>query len=504
MVFEKDGFSAEELFKRGHGLTYKDIILLPGYIDFSPHDVDLSTRLSRNIKLNVPLVSSPMDTVTESRMAISLALMGGIGIIHYNNSVEEQVKEVKKVKRYRNGFITDPVVLSPDNVIADVDEIKEKNGFSGIPITEDGKLTGKVVGIVTNRDIDFISDRNVKLSEVMTHREKLIVAPEGTSLLDANNIIREKKIGKLPVVDANDRLVSLVSRNDLKKSRDFPLASKDSSGRLLVGAAISTHIAGRDRLDALVNAGLDVVVIDSAQGFSVWQIDLIKFIKQTYPNLEIIAGNIVTSEQAKNLIDAGADALRIGMGPGSICITQETMAVGRAQATAVYRTSLVAKEHGVTIIADGGISDIGYLIKALAVGANVGMMGSMFAGTSESPGEYYYKDGIRVKKYRGMASFEAMKMGGNKRYFTEEGDIKVAQGVSGNVVDKGSVVDFIPYITQGLRLGLQDAGCKSIAALHEKLYSGELRYEERSISAQFEGGVHSLHSYTKPDYTSNK
>ena len=338
----------------------------------------------------------------------------------------------------------------------------------------------------------------------MTPREKLIVASEGISLLEANNIIREKKIGKLPVVDANGRLVSLVSRNDLKKSRDFPLASKDSGGRLLVGAAISTHIAGRDRLDALVNAGLDVVVIDSAQGYSVWQIDLIKYIKHTYPNLEVIAGNIVTSEQAKSLIDAGADALRIGMGPGSICITQETMAVGRAQATAVYRTSLVAKEHGVTIIADGGISDIGYLIKALAAGANVGMMGSMFAGTSESPGEYYYKDGIRVKKYRGMASFEAMKMGGNKRYFTDEGDIKVAQGVSGNVVDKGSVVDFIPYITQGLRLGLQDAGCPSIADLHKKLYNGELRFEERSISAQFEGGVHSLHSYTKPDYTSNK
>ncbi len=504
MVFEKDGFSADELFKRGKGLTYKDIIILPGYIDFSPHDVDLSTKLSRNIKLNIPLVSSPMDTVTESHMAISLALMGGIGIIHYNNTIEKQVKKVKKVKRFRNGFITDPVVLSPDNCIADVDEIKQKNGFSGIPITEDGTLNSKLIGIVTNRDIDFITDRNVKLSAVMTPGNRLITAPDGISLLDANNIIREKKIGKLPIIDSNSMLVSLVSRNDLKKSRDFPIASKDSRGRLLVGAAISTHISDRDRLDALVESGLDVVVIDSAQGNSVWQLDLIKYIKKTYPELDVIGGNIVTTEQAHNLINAGVDALRIGMGPGSICITQETMAVGRAQATAVYHTSCIAKDSGVAIIADGGIADIGYLVKSLAVGATVGMMGSMFAGTTESPGEYFYKDGIRVKKYRGMASFEAMQQGGGKRYFTEENDIKVAQGVSGNVVDKGSVLDFIPYIVQGLRLGLQDAGCRNIGELHKKLYNGELRFEERSISAQYEGGVHSLHSYTKPDYTSNQ
>ncbi len=504
MTSENDGINAEELFLPGQGLTYNDFILLPGYIDFSPQEVDLTTRLTRDLTLNIPMVSSPMDTVTESRMAIALALMGGIGIIHYNNTIEEQVEEVRKVKRFRNGFITEPVVLSPENIISDIDEIKERLGFTGIPITADGTLNSPVVGIVTNRDIDFLTDRTIKLKEIMTPREELIVAKDGITLLVANNIIRERKIGKLPVLDDNEKLVALVSRNDLKKSRDFPLASEDPSGMLLVGAAISTHKKDEHRLGALVDAGIDVVIVDSAQGNSVWQIETIKEIKKKYHEVQVIGGNVVTTEQSKNLIDAGADALRIGMGPGSICITQETMAVGRAQATAVYRTSKYAKKFNVPVIADGGISDIAHLMKAFAAGSSVGMMGGLFAGTSESPGEYFYKDGIRVKKYRGMASFEAMQQGGAKRYFSEEANIKVAQGVSGTVVDKGSVLDFIPYLVQGLRLGFQDAGCKSIKELQEKLYSNKLRFERRSIGAQREGDVHSLNSFTKPDYTTKQ
>jgi len=501
MSLAQDGFSADVFFEKGKGLTYTDFIILPGFVDFSPQDVDLRSHLTKKIILNIPIVSSPMDTVTEGKMATALALLGGIGIIHYNNSIEEQVREVKKVKRFRNGFITDPVVLSPEHRIEDIDEIKKKLGFSGIPITADGTLNTPVVGIVTNRDIDFIQDRTVKLKEVMTLRDKLIVAEDGITLLEANNIIREKKIGKLPVLDKEGRLVSLVSRNDLKKSRDFPLASKDSRGRLLVGAAISTHENDKPRLEALVDAGIDAVVIDSAQGNSAWQIEMLKFIKSTYPDLQVIAGNVVTTAQAANLIAAGADALRVGMGPGSICITQETMAVGRAQATAVYATAKYAKDFNVPIIADGGIADIGHLVKALAVGGSVGMMGSLLAGTTESPGEYFYRDGIRVKKYRGMASFEAMQAGGAKRYFSESEQIKVAQGVSGTVVDKGSILDLVPYLVQGVKLAFQDIGCKSVNELHDKLYSGELRFELRSISAQMEGGVHNLHSYTKPDYT---
>jgi IMP dehydrogenase len=494
----KDGFSAEEIFTTPTGYAYNDFIILPGYIDFAPDDVSLDTNLTRNIKLKSPLVSSPMDTVTEAEMAIALALWGGIGIVHYNNTIEQQADLVSRVKRYENGFINKPMVLSPQHKISDIDMIKARYNFSGIPVTENGKLNSKLVGIVTNRDIDFEKDRTRSLSEVMT--KDILTAREGIALSEANNILRSSKKGKLPIVDAEGRLVALLSRSDLLKNREFPLATKDDKKQLRVGAAISTKDESKDRLAALSEAGVDVVIIDSAQGNSIYQIEMIKFIKKNYPNIDIIGGNVVTEEQCEMLIKAGADALRIGMGPGSICTTQTTMAVGRPQATAVYRTARYSNKQGVPVIADGGIANIGHISKALALGASTAMMGSMFAGTNEAPGEYFYDNGVRLKKYRGMASMEAMEAGGNKRYFAEDAKVIVAQGVSGAVMDKGSMNDYAPYLLQGLKHSFQDMGIRNVKSLHEKLYSKELRFEIRSAMAQREGHVHDMYSYKEPQF----
>jgi IMP dehydrogenase len=493
-----DGLSAREIFKPGKGISYDDFIILPGHIDFHHSSVDLSSRFSRRIAVGLPFVSSPMDTVTEHRMAIALALQGGIGVIHYNNSVSAQADEVKKVKRFENGFITSPVVLSADHALADVDSIKQRMGFSGIPITEDGTLKTRVIGIVTNRDIDFEPDRRRKLREVMT--TELVTAPAGISLAEANRILRSSKKGKLPLVDRDGRLVSLVSRRDLLKNRDYPDASKDDRKQLRVAAAVSTRDEDRERVAALVEAGVDAIVIDSAQGDSIYELKMLEHIKREHPRVDVVAGNVVTSAQSMRLVEAGADALRIGMGPGSICTTQGTMAVGRAQATAVYFSALAARERDVPVIADGGISSIGHIGKALALGASCVMMGFMFAGTEEAPGDYFYENGLRLKRYRGMASIEAMSAGGEKRYMTQADDrkIKVAQGVAGAVVDKGSMQDLVPYLVQALRQSLQDMGMKSVVQLQRSLQDESLRFEKRSIAAQAEGGVHGLHSYKEP------
>jgi IMP dehydrogenase len=430
-------------------------------------------------------------------MAIHLALLGGIGVIHYNNSIEEQVGLVRKVKRYENGFIADPVTLAPTATVGDVREIKRRQGFSSIPVTEDGRLGSKVVGIVTNRDIDLERDARRPLSDVMTR--DVLWARRGISLEEANQILRRSKKGKLPIVDQEGRLVALVCRTDLIKNREFPDATKDhESKRLKVAAAVSTRPDDRERVDALVEAGADALVIDSAQGDSSFQVEMIEWVKGRHAKTDVVGGNVVTRAQARRLVEAGADALRVGMGPGSICITQSTMAVGRAQATAVFHVSSWAREKGVPVIADGGCATIGHIAKALACGGATAMLGSMLAGTKEAPGEYFYENGVRVKRYRGMASLEAMEKGGGKRYFVEGERIRVAQGVSGTVVDKGSLLDYIPYIVQGLRHSLQDLGVRDVATLHARLASGELRFERRTAAAQIEGGVHGLQSWQEP------
>ncbi|ORY44907.1 IMP dehydrogenase [Rhizoclosmatium globosum] len=496
-----DGLSAAELFNESisGGLTYNDFLILPGFIDFGADKVNLDSHITKRTKIKTPFLSSPMDTVTETQMAIHMALNGGLGVIHHNCSVQEQSDMVRQVKKFENGFITDPLCLKPTDTVRKVLEIKKQFGFCGIPITETGKLHSKLLGIVTRRDIDFLqgsNDETKLLSEVMT--TELTTAKQGISYSDAQKILRQSKKGKLPIVDGSFNLTALLARSDLIKTRDYPWAST-SARQLLVAAAISTHEEDKIRLEALVKAGLDVVVLDSSQGNSTFQIEMIRYIKKTYPSLEVIAGNVVTTEQARNLIEAGADALRVGMGSGSICITQEVMACGRPQGTAVFKVAQYARQFGVPVIADGGIANVGHIVKAVALGASGVMMGSLLAGTTESPGEYFYDEGKRLKKYRGMGSLDAMEKGdaAGKRYFSEGDKIKVAQGVVGAVVDKGTVKKFVGYLTTGVQHGLQDIGVRSVEELKDKVASGEVRFQKRSASAQLEGGVHGLHSYEK-------
>lgn len=477
--------------------------MMPGHISFPLGDVDISSHLTRNIKLQVPFVSSPMDTVTEHNMAITMALQGGIGIIHSNMKPEDQAAEVRMVKKFKNGFILDPVCLSPEDTLKAVTDAKSTLGFSTFPITDTGKMGGRLLGIISNRDSSFIEDPDVKVKEFMTVRADLVVAHEGVSLQEANQMLKESKKGKLPVVNENDELVALIARTDLQKHRDNPRASKEAVNKqLLCGAAIGTRPEDKTRAKYLVDAGVDVIVVDSSQGDSVYQIEMIQHLKAEFPRVDVIGGNVVTPSQAHHLIQAGVDGLRVGMGIGSICTTQEVCAVGRAQASAVYHVAKYARKFGIPIIADGGIQSTGHITKALCLGAGCVMMGGMLAGTDEAPGEYFYQDGVRLKRYRGMGSLEAMNQGGEKRYVwdTAATAVKVAQGVSGAVVDKGTLRRYIPYLMQGVRHGLQDAGVSSVEEAREKLYNDKLRFEIRSPAAQKEGGVHNLHSYQKRLY----
>lgn len=495
-----DGMKYNDVFNNIISYAYDDIILLPKYIDFSLEDVNLRTKVSRNIEINLPLISSPMDTVTESKMAIKLALLGGLGIIHCNNTIEEQVNEVLQVKIFNNGFIQNPIVLGPNHTILDFLNLEKQYKFSGFPITENGKTNSKLLGMVTKRDVDFHTDVSVLLKNIMN--KNIITGPEDCTLEEANKILSVNKVSRLPIIDFKGNLVSLICRKDLRNNKNYPYASKNKKTKqLLVGAAVSTHQKDYERIDALVNAGVDLLIIDSSQGNSIYQLNTIKYIKSKY-EIDVIGGNVVTQTQALNLLDAGVDGLRVGMGIGSICITQNVCGVGRGQATAVYKVSQYARDVGIPVIADGGISSSGQIVKALSLGASCVMLGSMLAGTDESPGDVFYKENTRLKKYRGMGSKEAMQQNSGddryNRYMYLNNDIKVSQGVSGCVISKGSLDNYIPYIIQGIKQGLQNIGEYNIHNLHHSLKNNKILFEIRTPLSQFEGNVHHLYTHEKP------
>ena len=486
-----DGYSLDKIFDDKVGYSYNDIIILPGYINFSVNDIDLEINVTKNISIKTPIVSSPMDTVTEADMAIAMALQGGLGIIHCNCTIEKQVEEVLKVKRYNNGFIKHPVVFGPNNTVGDALEMKEQRNFSTFPITQNGTTNSILLGLVSSIDLDF-HKKDEKLINVMTM--DLITGKEGLTLKEANEILKNNKLKLLPIVDKNYNLTSIICRKDLKNHYNYPLASKINK-QLLVGAAVTTHLNDRKRIDQLVKAGVNIIVVDSSQGNSTYQVGTIKYIKKTYPNIDVIGGNVVTVYQAKRLIDAGVDGLRIGMGIGSICTTQLVCGVGRPQATAVYKVSKYARELGIPTIADGGISNTGHIIKALALGANCVMLGSLLAGTDESPSESFFQNGVRLKKYRGMGSMEAMGKTSGRRYLYDNKQIKISQGVSGTVTSKGSLYKYLPFLVQGLKQGFQQIGCNSLKVVFTYIQDKTLRFEIRSPMAQKDGNVHSLYSF---------
>ena len=488
-----DAWSAEEVFRpNAIGYSYDDVILMPGYIDFPVESVDLSARVSRNIVLNLPLVSAPMDTITESTMAINMALLGGIGIIHHLQTIEQQVEKIMKVKRFENGFIADVFVLSPDEPISRIDEVKLSMGFSTVPVTEDGQPGSRLVGIVSRVDIDYIEDRSTPIKNVMT--TELITGQLPITLSEANELLRSKKLTHLPIVNANGQLVSMVCRNDLRKIQDYPNTSRDTKGNLMVGASVPcTEYDAWGRCVALVQAGTNLIVLDADQGDTSTQVSLLKRLKSSFPHVDVVAGNIVSLNQAHNLLEAGADSLRIGMGCSSVSTTGDVVAVGRAQATAVYRVAqYAASKYNVPVIADGGVSNSGHIMKALALGASAIMLGSMLAGTTETPGSYFYHQGsTKVKSYRGSRSAGAIK-DMMSRGNMNDSHRPLVQGVTAVVLDKGSIHTLLSYHIQGVKHGMQDLGSCSIGDLHKQLYAGELRMEVRSGAAIREGNVHDL------------
>ena len=446
----------------GEGITFDDVLLVPAYSEVTPNMVDLSTYLTKKVKLNIPMMSASMDTVTEHRMAIAMARQGGIGIIHKNMSIEAQADEVDKVKRSENGVITDPFSLSPEHTLQDADNLMAKFRISGVPITEGTKL----VGIITNRDLKFETDFSKKIKESMTS-EGLITAPEGITLEEAKAILAKARKEKLPIVDKDNNLKGLITIKDIEKQIKYPLSAKDAQGRLLCGAGVGITANMMDRVDALVKAHVDVIVVDSAHGHSKNILEAVKNIKKTYPDLQVIAGNVATGEAVKALIEAGADAVKIGIGPGSICTTRVVAGIGVPQITAIMDAYKVAEEYHIPIIADGGIKYSGDMTKAIAAGANVCMMGSIFAGCDESPGTFELYQGRKYKVYRGMGSLAAMENGSKDRYFQEDAKKLVPEGVEGRVAYKGSVEDTVFQLIGGLRSGMGYCGAPNIETLKE-------------------------------------
>jgi IMP dehydrogenase len=476
----------------GEGITFDDVLLVPAYSQVVPNAVDLTTWLTKKIKLNIPMMSAGMDTVTEHRMAIAMARQGGIGIIHKNMSIEAQAEEVDKVKRSENGVITDPFSLSPEHTLADADALMAKFRISGVPVTEGRKL----VGIITNRDLKFETDFTKKIKESMTS-ENLITAPEGITLEEAKKILAKARKEKLPIVDKDYNLKGLITIKDIEKTIKYPLAAKDEQGRLLCGAAVGITANVLERVEALVEAKVDVVVLDSAHGHSQNVMNCVKMIKDKYPELQVIAGNVATGDATRALIEAGADAVKVGIGPGSICTTRVVAGIGVPQISAIMDCYNVAKEYGIPIIADGGIKYSGDITKAIAAGGNVCMMGSMFAGCEESPGEYELFQGRKYKVYRGMGSISAMENGSKDRYFQENAKKLVPEGVEGRVAYKGSVEDTIFQLMGGLRSGMGYCGAKDIETLKE---TG--RFVKISAAALRESHPHDIHiTKEAPNYS---
>lgn len=446
------------------GLTFDDVLLIPAKSDVLPKDINVSTRLARDIRLNSPLMTAAMDTVTESLMAIAIAREGGIGVIHKNMSIERQADEVDKVKRSENGVIVNPFYLSPEHFVFDADELMGKYKISGVPIVDE---TNKLVGILTNRDMRFLTDYNLKIKEVMT-KENLITAPVGTDLKGAQEILRQHKIEKLPIVDGEGRLKGLITIKDIEKAVRYPNSARDKNGRLLCGAAIGVTGDVLERARALVEAQVDVLVLDSAHGHSRGILDCVTKVKEAFPEVALIAGNIATAAAAEDLIAAGADAIKVGIGPGSICTTRVVAGIGVPQITAVYDAACVAARHNIPVIADGGIKYSGDIVKALAAGAAVVMLGSVLAGCEEAPGDSEIYQGRQFKVYRGMGSLGAMASGSKDRYFQEDNKKLVPEGVEGRVPYKGAVSETVFQLLGGIKSGMGYCGCPDIDTMHRQ------------------------------------
>lgn len=476
----------------GDGITFDDVLLVPQYSEVTPNLIDLKTHLTKKIELNIPMMSAAMDTVTESKMAIAMARQGGIGIIHKNMSVAAQADEVDKVKRSENGVITDPFSLSPEHTLLDADNLMAKFRISGVPITENGRL----VGIITNRDLKFETDFTKKIKESMTS-ENLITAQEGITLDEAKKILASARKEKLPLVDKDFNLKGLITIKDIEKQIKYPLSAKDEKGRLLCGAGVGITGNMMERVDALVAVHVDVIVVDSAHGHSRNIIEAVKRIKAKYPDLQVIAGNIATGEAAQALIDAGADAVKVGIGPGSICTTRVVAGIGVPQISAIMDCYEVTKKNGIPIIADGGIKYSGDMTKAIAAGANVCMMGSMFAGCDEAPGTFELFQGRKYKVYRGMGSIAAMENGSKDRYFQEDAKKLVPEGVEGRVAYKGSIEDTVFQLLGGLRSGMGYCGAPDIETLKE---TG--RFVKISAASLKESHPHDIHiTKEAPNYS---